>query len=566
MDKRSLPQVAKTTHGNKLRQYPSPRKGKGRMFPFAQPRMTPGVSFAPGASVFVAGSCFARNIERALEFAGVPVLSSSEATDMPSPPGQIAKWFNKFNTDTVLNEMRWALDAQKGIAGGHKRGSQALLEYEGEWSDMQIGWTFAHAKKQAKHYRRAYNAAFDGVASADVVILTAGSVECWYDAQDDLYMNAMVPGRVSDLYPDRFELHVFGFAEAYAACQRVYDLLMNRPGKPPVLIFAVSAVAQPATYTGDDALVSNMASQAIQRAAVDAFVKDHPDVGYLPAYEACVLADRKFAYQDNTFNHTRQEVMDRAVADMLTTCQGPTEGASALMVRGQVASLHTAEDGAEAHKLAEAHAADWGETAVLDPIRARAAFVAGESALALQLYLRAAQTPGVSTPSLVKTAFNLAVQLGAKDAATGLVEQAADLGLDAGSQAEMNEKLSAKAETMAASAAAGGQTIADKALAAEMDGLLNTDPAQIVERLGMMLDDGQTLNDKLRWTYARALMKTDRRAAIAYLKTLLEVEFKYARSASSTLINLMKMQPDTDAEELSARIAEHQTRYAIAAQ
>ncbi|NDR57567.1 GSCFA domain-containing protein [Aliiruegeria sabulilitoris] len=536
MQKLDVETVHRITSRNKLRQYASPKKGRARILPFAQPRMRAGAEIAPEASFFVGGSCFARNIERALAFGGLPVLSSSEDTPMPSPPGQIAKWFNKFNTDTLLNEMRWAVQPEADF------GVPSLVEFEGEYSDLQIGWSFAHKQEQAEFLRRAYCGAYSGANEADVVIITLGSIECWYDCEQQIYLNGMVPKRVSEQMPGRFEFHCFDFEDAYASLQRVYDHVMARPGKKPVLVFAVSAVAQPATYGAEDALVSNMASQAIQRAAAEQFVREHEDCWYFPAYEYCLLSDRRYSYHENTFNHVQQPVMDRAVANMLEAMQGPSEVQSIIAARGLVADHNSAGDPDKALAAVEKHDETYGDSAGLDVVRAQTFAAHDRHEAALPYYMRAARSEKFGTYSLWSTAVSAALRCKRPELAAEIVAIAEERGNDPERLAVLKERAATAAPAIAAAPEPSAPQLPRDELIRIHDTykeLLGSDPQRVVNELGEMLETGKLADDRFVWLYARALTKTDAPQAIAFLRELCAGEFKYMASAENTLNNLV---------------------------
>ncbi len=549
MQKFDVETVKRITGGNKLRQYAAPKKGRARILPFAQPRMRKEPRVEPGASFFVAGSCFARNIERALTFGEQTVLSSSEETPMPSPPGQIAKWFNKFNTDTLLNEIRWAVQPEWDC------GTHTLVEFEGEWSDLQIGWSFAHERDQAEFLRRAYAQAYGGAATADVVVITLGSVECWYDNEHQVYLNGMVPGRVSERMPGRFEFHCFDFEDAYASMQRVFDHFQTRPGPPPLLVFAVSAVAQPATYGAEDALISNMASQAIQRAAAEQFVREHEGCVYFPAYEFCMLSDRRYAYHENTFNHVQQPVMDRAVANFLEAIQGPSEAASVIAARGLVADFNTSDLPEKALETIEKHDAAWGDSAALDVVRAQTFAAHDRHEAALPYYMRASKSERLGTWSVWSTTVSAALRCGRPSDADEIVALAEARGDNPERLEQLKLRLQSAPSNPAQSAPSQDGEYSETPVAPpsraardEMvrlhDGfkeMLGTDPQRLVDELGPMLEQS-TLDDRFTWLYARALTKTDAPRAIGYLRDLCAGDFKYKASAENTLNNLIARQ------------------------
>lgn len=315
---------------NKARIYPSEKRGAGRLFPFAQPKMQAGFQFTKDSSIFATGYCFARNVEKSLHFIGANVVSSP--TDIPAPPKatQIFQLYNKYTVHSILNELRWAL-------GGKDVDHSALLvaDINGIYYDLQVASSaeITGTKEEMTAFRTAYNNSFKAAGTADVVIITLGLVECWYDSELEVYLNMARPKPLTQLYPGRFEFHLLDYNDIYAALVEIEGLLRHNNPTPPKMLFTVSPVGLAATFRTSDVLVANSYSKSVQRAAVEAFVMNH-DVSYFQSYEYGVITDRKFAWGNKDFRHVRQETVDRIMANVLLAYVGPSHEQELLHIRG----------------------------------------------------------------------------------------------------------------------------------------------------------------------------------------------------------------------------------------
>ena len=342
---------------NKHRIYPSEKRGAERLMPFARPAVKAGFRFGPEAKIFATGSCFARNVEKSLRFIGANVVSSP--TDIPVPSGatQVFQLYNKYTVHSILNEFRWALG---GAPVDHA--ATLIADAQGNYYDMQVAASSDITGDRATMaaFRAAYNASFARAAEADVVILTLGLVECWYDLETGLYLNMAPPKPLLDAHPDRFEFHLLDHDDVYRALCDIHALLTEGRADPPRLLVTVSPVGLAATFREMDVLVANSYSKSVQRAAVEAFVLSH-DASYFPSYEYVTLTDRKFAWGNKDFRHVRQETVDRIMADVLEAYVGPSPEQRLLHVRGHAQAHFDADDHDTVAALIEPYLAEMGD-------------------------------------------------------------------------------------------------------------------------------------------------------------------------------------------------------------
>ncbi|MFL9503400.1 GSCFA domain-containing protein (plasmid) [Rhodopseudomonas palustris] len=332
---------------NKLRQYPGVNKGKDRLLPYARPQILTEEKIPEGASYFVVGNCFGRNIEKALRRAERTVLSSPTNLDLPGSAQEQFNRFNIFNLDVSTNEIAWAIDPNASSL------DDALIEVDGEWVDMQIHWTFAHDEALARQYRKVYNASYSSISQADTVIVALSGVEQWFDTRTGLYMNGMPTNKMVEQAPGRFEFHRLDLDGCVASLRRFCNLVRTCSKKNPLIIVAVSPVSQPVVHGQADALVDQFLAKAMQRTAADIVCAEFDRIEYLPALEAAMLSDFRFGYQETSLNHTTQCLANRIVAEMLLKYEGESKGQRLLHAVGHTEALILAGEHEAAIKTAE---------------------------------------------------------------------------------------------------------------------------------------------------------------------------------------------------------------------
>lgn len=82
---------------------------------------TPKFQLSARDEFFCIGSCFARNIEEALLYRDVDVLSKRVIATIEESPLRPNGLINKFTTASIVKEVRWALGAAGRAAFGEER-------------------------------------------------------------------------------------------------------------------------------------------------------------------------------------------------------------------------------------------------------------------------------------------------------------------------------------------------------------------------------------------------------------------------------------------------------------
>ena len=314
---------------NDLRRYPAPERDGARLYPLAAPTVTPSFTIGPQDTIFAIGSCFARNVERALEGAGRRVLSREfELGPIGEGLGDAANFFNKYSIHSVTTEIRWALERETFP------GAEALCEIgPGRYCDLQLGMArLDYPLEEILAFRHRYLDSMAQVARADVVILTLGYVETWYDRALDLHLNVVPPIQLIKAEPERFEFRVLSYGDVLEGLEALHALLLLHRTTPLKMLVTVSPVPLLATFRDMDVLVANAYSKAVQRAALDEFVLGKEGVDYFPSYEFVTLSNPEVAWARNDYRHVSPDVVNRIMADVLARYVegGPEAGAAPL--------------------------------------------------------------------------------------------------------------------------------------------------------------------------------------------------------------------------------------------
>jgi GSCFA family len=243
---------------------------------------------------FMIGSCFARGLESVLVGNRFNVRSVSKEFDRfdHSGVGTPLGATNRYNTGSILNEIRWALDPASPFP------EQAIVDIDSELSvDPHMNPTLKLADRSTTLQRRAI---FTGVvrelANSDVVIITLGLVEAWYDTHVGVFTNVTPDPRIVRSNPDRFVFKRLNYVENLQNLEAARALLaqFGKPGHK--IIVTVSPVPLMTTFTDEDIVVANTYSKNTLRAVATDFVERYDNVDYFPSYEIVMNSDPAVAW------------------------------------------------------------------------------------------------------------------------------------------------------------------------------------------------------------------------------------------------------------------------------
>ena len=304
----------------KVSRYPSPDRDGARYLPYPDVQHSPKFTISRSDKILTIGSCFARNIERALRNLNLNVVRSKTSgleglTDIA----------NKYTTRSILADLRLALSDEpvtdemllrsinvnaQGLARNLALGGMGAAGAKGHPLDqvLKVSREFINVIAQAR--------------DADLIILTFGLVEIWYDREVGIYLN--IPPMYNEVrrQPGRYELHVLSYEDLRADMIEIFNLIFAK-GKPGVKILAtISPVPLHTTFRDQDCLQANSYSKAVQRAALEEVLGKFDNVHYFPSYEMVALAAPSVAWVDDDFRHVRPETVDRIMRKVIAAYLG----------------------------------------------------------------------------------------------------------------------------------------------------------------------------------------------------------------------------------------------------
>ncbi len=324
-----------------------------RIEPLCKPAFSPSFTLEPGEKIFTIGSCFARNVERALMKHGFDVVTSGLAWPDKSIDTQSNGVLNNYGVVSIENEFRWALDPDRAFDP-----EKHFMEVAaGRFVDPHIP-VRAAALEKIMQYRTAITEVTRRVKECRVVVMTLGLSELWFDALTRTYLNRTPPRMLVAQQPERFELHLLDFAETLRSLEASVALLGAHARPDQRILLTVSPVPLAVTHTDQDVLVANSYSKAVLRTVAEHIATKHAHVDYFPSYESVVMSERQEAWTEDQV-HVQMPLIQMNVQRMIEAYmpRGRSRGPDDVKAR-----LADAEEEIEAHNLEAA-------AAILAPLR-----------------------------------------------------------------------------------------------------------------------------------------------------------------------------------------------------
>ena len=260
------------------------------------PHIIPKFKLQRNDAFYAIGSCFARGLENCLQSNGIVVESAAPEFSklQPVKEGTSALGFtNKYNSYSMLNELRWALDPNATFPKESIVGLTATT-----WYDPHTNPTLSFVSLEETLERRALmQAVTKRIKSCRAVVVTLGLAEVWRDLQTDIYLNCTPIPSLFKTEPNRYEFHQSTFAENWANLEAIHELL-TRYGHPDFhVIVTVSPVPLMNTFSDMDIVVANSWAKSLLRAVAQEWAMAHPNVDYFPSYEIVQNSDRAAVWE-----------------------------------------------------------------------------------------------------------------------------------------------------------------------------------------------------------------------------------------------------------------------------
>jgi hypothetical protein len=259
------------------------------------PQIDPKFKLRSDDKFFAIGSCFARGLENALIKRRIAVESAAPEFAKLQPANKEVTglgFTNKYNTFSILNELRWALDPEAVFP------VESIAQVtESTWSDPHTTPTLEPAGfEETLERRRLIQTVTRRITDCRAVIITLGLVEVWRDLKANVYVNRTP---LLKIHPTRYEFHLTGFTENWHNLEATHALL-SRHGHPDMrIVVTVSPVPLMATFSKMDVIVANTYAKSLLRAVAQQWAAAHDNVDYFPSYEIVQNSDRSAIWEDD---------------------------------------------------------------------------------------------------------------------------------------------------------------------------------------------------------------------------------------------------------------------------
>jgi GSCFA family len=261
--------------------------------------VTPRSILSKNTKVFAIGSCFAVEIRNALRLAGYDVYPKyrnirfdprvQQAGHLPARDN-----VNHYDTFAIRQEI------ERAVARAHwpdeslwkltslPRGCR--LQVNHVFQDPLRRHFYASSIDQVRALRYEVDRCIDdGLAGADVVIITLGLTECWREGRTGLYACIGPESEDSESF-NRLKFHASTFEENRENLSATLDSIRSTyPEKKIVL--TVSPVRLHRTWSGEDIVVANAMSKATLRAVAGEICRSDPSLLYWPSFELSTLGN-----------------------------------------------------------------------------------------------------------------------------------------------------------------------------------------------------------------------------------------------------------------------------------
>ncbi|MFC3714820.1 GSCFA domain-containing protein [Luteimonas soli] len=259
-----------------------------------------------GATIYTIGSCFARNVERSLKRQGFRVPTAEIEIDKDIYIGHTVfhnTVLNKYNAHSMATEILRGLEASP---------DPGLVEVDpGQWYDPQTSYTRLMALEEVSALRNKLDELARNVANSDLVVMTLGLTETWFDTSSKVAFNGL---NVVAIKHRRATTAFFNatVAQVFEVLADALEKLIGRNPEVKVVV-TVSPVPMAQTFTNLDVFTANTYSKAVLRVAAQMLTARFPFVDYFPSYEMVMNSPRAMTWADDQV-HVAPPVVEQVIS------------------------------------------------------------------------------------------------------------------------------------------------------------------------------------------------------------------------------------------------------------
>lgn len=274
------------------------------------PKVDPKFSITKGQKIFTIGSCFAREIDSILKDKGYEV----PITDFFVPPNEIndlppAHMLNEYNVGTIAQRL-------SNAAGGFEYLSSRGVEqtpYDDKWFDLFLHVHSLPVELPRLLQRRIeVETLYKQVATSDVIVITLGLIECWYDVKFECFLNKAPSKACVAAEPNRYEFIQMEVEDVVKYLSEAIQLLNDTN-----IILTVSPIPSYVTFTDDDIITSTCYAKSVLRVAATQIARQFKNVDYFPSFEIATSHGVAGLHEDNI--HLLSSVVSTITDHMIST-------------------------------------------------------------------------------------------------------------------------------------------------------------------------------------------------------------------------------------------------------
>ncbi len=272
----SAQEALNNTRENKGRKYPTKEDSRfmnNSLFPYISPKF----KFSEPCKVFTIGSCFARAIEIALRNYNIDLPTCSFSvpkTEWPYAPNGL---LGEFNPGTMRQRILSAIRKET-------LSEETIVPENDGFADLLLVGGAPVSYERAIQRRAEIGTIYNHLDSSEVIIITLGMVEAWYDNKLDVFLNRIPPIRTLNTDSSRYALRQLDVFESYSLLEEAIETIIG-VNKNIEILLTVSPVPLMSTFTKHDVIIANSFSKAVLRVCASKLSQKYHQVDYFPSYE-----------------------------------------------------------------------------------------------------------------------------------------------------------------------------------------------------------------------------------------------------------------------------------------
>lgn len=276
----------------------------------------PKFQFGENMSFFPIGSCFVSHIANSLTERGYDVLTNQLIIETEHFPDPQYNYENdialiKFTPHSMLNEMQANL-------GNLKLPDHGLIDLQnGTYWNPQLHKIMPTSLDINLDIQSRVRKTVSSIVNADVVFITLGLTETWFDSQLGIAINEnpLVVRELRHATRDgRFEFRNVGFTETLETLDSLFSLVRTTSLKDVKFVLTVSPIPLVRTFSDRDIITANTFSKSILRTAAQTLADKYDWVDYFPSYEIVINSPR-----EKTWRHNQRHIQSSMVEYIMQT-------------------------------------------------------------------------------------------------------------------------------------------------------------------------------------------------------------------------------------------------------